>query len=226
MKRFQDYAISILLSLALTFGINYLTNNSNKLDKWTEPQTTASDYEKQGNQHKQRRIKNSKINLYRGQAGESIYDHTNISVYNSEKQNKKFDKLLSIALKEWNKNQTIHFYLSNNPKSDVRVKFAKFGSNTDGLTSQWDFADNNSTAYALVKIDWNKFIKDNYTIRAGVNVIEHELGHAIGLGHTKHYSIMRTNNNKYGLSKYDSDNVKRLYKNIKIKEIDKQKEHA
>lgn len=117
-----------------------------------------------------------------------------------------------IAIKKWNKTGVFTFHKTSNPNANIVVsEMDDTKTPAAGLTC---VNMNQSTGYLLfAKVLLNKadLLDPNLPHAQMLNIIEHELGHAIGLQHTNAVSVMQPVGGNYPIQKLDIENVKRLY---------------
>lgn len=117
----------------------------------------------------------------------------------------------------WNNTGAFNFKITNDRNNaKILIKSMNDGeTNAAGLT---DTQYNSLTGHLLkatVRLNSYYLLNPSYGYNNGriVNTVEHELGHAIGLGHKDGISVMYPQGSFYTIQPSDVQDVKKLYQN-------------
>lgn len=120
------------------------------------------------------------------------------------------------AVNNWNDTGAFYFTITNQRDQADIVISQIYADNTPyaGYTVIHYYV--NSGLLFSVNSELNTYYLDpnaktKFSQRRVINTVEHELGHAIGLQHTKHQSVMYPSGCYYSIQKEDIRNVKQLY---------------
>lgn len=119
------------------------------------------------------------------------------------------------AINSWNSTGAFTFKIVNSKKNaNIIIKAMNDDStNAAGLTSTSYNPVSHHLLKAVVKLNEYYLLNQwfGYDNQRIVNTAEHELGHAIGLSHTKEVSVMYPEGSYYTIQPRDISNVKQLY---------------
>lgn len=228
LRRFLHIFESVIMFSLIMFGIDYVTDhylpNQNKQEISTRLSTKSST--ESSTNTVQPDFKSSKLSdkspnyvpdkivyhsqPFMGENDQHVYNHRKISVYDGTRDSS-LRPAIDLALNNWNENGTIFFYLTDNKNANVKLVKKSLPDRTEGMTQQWIDSSTNYVTYSLTQLDNNQMSQYAPDLTDKAKVIEHELGHAVGLDHVKKYSIMRTGQNDFDLTQDDFNRVKRLY---------------
>ena len=228
LRRFLHIFESIIMFSLIMFGIDYVTDhylpNQNKQEISTRLNTRSStksstnivqpDFESSKLSDKSPNYVPDKIvyhsQPFMGENDQHVYNHRKISIYDGT-HDSSLHPAIDLALNNWNENGIVLFYLTDNKNADIKLVKKSLPDRTEGMTQQWIDSSNNYVAYSLTQLDSDQMQRYAPDVADKAKVIEHELGHAVGLDHVKKYSIMRTGQNDFDLTQDDFNRVKRLY---------------
>lgn len=119
------------------------------------------------------------------------------------------------AINSWNNTGAFTFKIVNSKKNaNIIIKAMNDDStNAAGLTSTSYNPISHHLLKAVVKLNEYYLLSQwfGYDNQRITNTVEHELGHAIGLSHTKEVSVMYPEGSYYTIQPKDISNVKQLY---------------
>ena len=226
LRRFLHVFESIIMFSLIMFGIDYVTDHylpnqdrqeiSTRLStrSSTKSSTVQPDFESSKVPDKSPNYVPDKIvyhsQPFMGENDQHVYNHRKISIYDDTRDSS-LRPAIDLALNNWNENGTVLFYLTDNKNADIKLVKKSLPDRTEGMTQQWIDSSNNYVAYSLTQLDSDQMQRYAPDVADKSKVIEHELGHAVGLDHVKKYSIMRTGQNDFDLTQDDFNRVKRLY---------------
>ena len=226
LRRFLHIFESIIMFSLIMFGIDYVTDHylpnqdrqeiSTRLStrSSTKSSTVQPDFESSKLSDKSPNYVPDKIvyhsQPFMGENDQHVYNHRKISIYD-DTHDSSLRPAIDLALNSWNENGTVLFYLTDNKNADIKLVKKSLPDRTEGMTQQWIDSSNNYVAYSLTQLDSDQMQRYAPDVADKAKVIEHELGHAVGLDHVKKYSIMRTGQNDFDLTQDDFNRVKRLY---------------
>lgn len=228
LRRFLHVFESIIMFSLIMSGIDYVTDhylpNQNKQEISTRLSTRSStksstnivqpDFESSKLSDKSPNYVPDKIvyhsQPFMGENDQHVYNHRKISVYD-DTHDSSLRPAIDLALNNWNENGIVLFYLTDNRNANIKLVKKSLPDRTEGMTQQWIDSSNNYVAYSLTQLDSDQMQRYAPNVADKAKVIEHELGHAVGLDHVKKYSIMRTGQNDFDLTQDDFNRVKRLY---------------
>lgn len=129
--------------------------------------------------------------------------------------NKTLDSAAQSAIQQWNQTGAFTFRPVNSSQQAEIVVSAMDNDSTNaaGLTKTSSNSINNHFVHANVYLN-QRYLLDpeyGYDQQRIVNTAEHELGHAIGLDHTKQVSVMQPAGSFYTIQPGDIQAVKKLY---------------
>lgn len=120
--------------------------------------------------------------------------------------------LVQKAIQEWNDTGVSNMHLTNDKKKANVIVIPEHNSGSGDLATTI-VGDGKGVIYSQIIIKINAdYINPDYDYRSAQIVIEHELGHVLGLNHRKGYSIMDIGKDKaQKITKADADAVKQRY---------------
>lgn len=129
--------------------------------------------------------------------------------------NKTLDSAAQSAIQQWNQTGAFTFRPVNSRQQAEIVVSAMDNDSTNaaGLTKTSSNSINNHFVHANVYLN-QRYLLDpeyGYDQQRIVNTAEHELGHAIGLDHTKQVSVMQPAGSFYTIQPGDVQALKKLY---------------
>ena len=129
--------------------------------------------------------------------------------------NKTLDSAAQSAIQQWNQTGAFTFRPVNSSQQAEIVVSAMDNDSTNaaGLTKTSSNSINNHFVHANVYLN-QRYLLDpeyGYDQQRIFNTAEHELGHAIGLDHTKQVSVMQPAGSFYTIQPGDIQAVKKLY---------------
>lgn len=133
--------------------------------------------------------------------------YINQSDFNSVNEVFRYNNLIRQALKDWNKCKNVHLKLTNdNSDAQIRLYFTHVpGAYWAGLTT-------NENYQLSLPVDFNLCYLDEYSDNMAKAVIEHELGHAMGLGHSiGSHSVMYPVTNNVTVTALDRIKLDSMY---------------
>lgn len=115
----------------------------------------------------------------------------------------------------WNNTEAFDFKLTTN-KNDAQIIITTMDdgeTNAAGLTNTQYNSLTGHVVKATVRLNSYYLLNPSYGYNQGriVNTVEHELGHAIGLGHKNGISVMYPQGSFYTIQPSDVSDVKKLY---------------
>ena len=146
--------------------------------------------------------------------GNQIWSHNSVTVY-VDINNRQLRSAAIDAISAWNRTGSFLFKQVNQKKHAKIIISVISDSDTQaaGQTSTTYNPVNNRLLKAHVEL--NHYYLQNswygYSYNRIVNTVEHELGHAIGLKHTKKVSVMYPAGSYYTIQPRDIQAVKKLY---------------
>ncbi|MCI2031021.1 matrixin family metalloprotease [Limosilactobacillus sp.] len=140
---------------------------------------------------------------------------TNTATIYVDTGNQVLDSAAQSAIQQWNQTGAFTFRPFNNRQQAEIVVSAMDNDTTNaaGLTKTSSNSLNNHFVHANVYLNQRYLLDPDYGYDQEriVNTAEHELGHAIGLDHTKHVSVMQPAGSFYTIQPADVQAVKKLY---------------
>ncbi|WP_220476803.1 matrixin family metalloprotease [Limosilactobacillus fastidiosus] len=129
--------------------------------------------------------------------------------------NKTLDSAAQSAIQQWNQTGAFTFRpVTSRQQAEIVVSAMDNDStNAAGLTKTSTNSINNHFVHANVYLN-QRYLLDpgyGYDQQRIINTAEHELGHAIGLDHTKQVSVMQPAGSFYTIQPVDVQAVKKLY---------------
>ncbi len=129
--------------------------------------------------------------------------------------NQTLDSAAQSAIQQWNQTGAFTFRQVNNRQQAEIVVSAMNNDSTNaaGLTKTSSNSINNHFVHANVYLNQRYLLDPDYGYdqQRIVNTAEYELGHAIGLDHTNHVSVMQPAGSFYTIQPADVQAVKKLY---------------
>lgn len=140
---------------------------------------------------------------------------TNMATIYVNTGNKTLDSAAQSAIQQWNQTGVFTFRpVTSRQQAEIVVSAMDNDStNAAGLTKTSSNSINNHFVHANVYLN-QRYLLDpeyGYDQQRIVNTAEHELGHAIGLDHTKQVSVMQPAGSFYTIQPGDVQAVKKLY---------------
>ena len=140
---------------------------------------------------------------------------TNMATIYVNTGNKTLDSAAQSAIQQWNQTGVFTFRpVTSRQQAEIVVSAMDNDStNAAGLTKTSSNSINNHFVHANVYLN-QRYLLDpeyGYDQQRIVNTAEHELGHAIGLDHTKKVSVMQPAGSFYTIQPGDVQAVKKLY---------------
>ncbi|GFZ26788.1 M57 family metalloprotease [Lactobacillus corticis] len=138
-----------------------------------------------------------------------------VSISSKSKSKKKLKQATYKAISRWNSTKSFHFSkTSKKSKADIVVTLTKSRNNAAGQTTTSYDLDSGELLDANVRLNTYYLLSKRYkySYTRLVNTAEHELGHAIGLKHNRHVSVMYPSGSRYCIHKIDVKNTNKLYK--------------
>lgn len=129
--------------------------------------------------------------------------------------NATLDSAAQSAMQQWNQTGAFTFRPVNTRQQAEIVVSAMDNDQTNaaGLTKTSSNSLNNHFVHANVYLNQRYLLDPDYGYdqQRIINTAEHELGHAIGLDHTNHVSVMQPAGSFYTIQPTDVQAVKKLY---------------
>lgn len=119
------------------------------------------------------------------------------------------------AMNAWNRTGAFTFHQINN-KKDAQIIINVVNDSSTNAAGETATTYNPATGHLLkATVHLNRYYLQNqwygYSNNRIVNTAEHELGHAIGLNHTKTVSVMYPKGSIYTIQPQDIKNVRKIY---------------
>ena len=119
------------------------------------------------------------------------------------------------AIDAWNDTGAFRFVITDQPdQANIIINQVDVNNTYAGYTTTHFYIDTGLLIDANINLN-TYYLNSDFNLKFPqsrvVNAVEHELGHAIGLQHTDHVSVMYPSGCYYDIQKEDIKNVKQLY---------------
>ncbi|EEJ71480.1 M57 family metalloprotease [Lactobacillus ultunensis] len=144
-----------------------------------------------------------------------VWSKPEATVYVDIKNNVQLRSAAIDAMNAWNRTGAFTFQQINN-KKNAQIVITTVDDSDTNAAGETATTYNPSTGHLLkANVHLNRYYLQNewygYSNNRIVNTAEHELGHAIGLTHTKSVSVMYPKGSIYTIQPQDIKNVRRIY---------------
>lgn len=144
-----------------------------------------------------------------------VWSKPEATVYVDIKNNVQLRSAAIDAMNAWNRTGAFTFEQINN-KKNAQIVITTVDDSDTNAAGETATTYNPSTGHLLkANVHLNRYYLQNewygYSNNRIVNTAEHELGHAIGLTHTKSVSVMYPKGSIYTIQPQDIKNVRRIY---------------
>lgn len=228
MRNFFRIFRNLLLLLLLAFGVWSYQNNANVRLATNNSLTTLGQKVEQlfsGTSYSPTTIKtpkeaNSKSKTItkptrKLKKGQYLWQKNEATVFIAVNHNLQLREATIEAMNAWNRTGAFTFrQVNSKKKANIRVTVID-DSDTSAAGQTSITFDQNSHYLMCANVQLNRYYLQNswynYSHTRIVNTAEHELGHAIGLQHTKKVSVMYPAGSYYTIQPADIQKVKQLY---------------